>query len=102
MPRRHHHEDEPRILQEGELLVTGDGEVTLDEALRRSRALLIHSEEAIFVAFKKDETPCPPCAGGQPDELEWEVFERRRQLFLKIKWHVNSARTIVWCIYEVD
>jgi len=84
------------------MTVTGHGEVVIDEELKRSRALLVHSEEAVYVGFKEDEHCAPPCAGGRPDELRWELIERRRQLFLKIHWHVNSARTIIWKIYEVD
>jgi hypothetical protein len=91
-----------RIIDEGELLVTNRGDVVLDVPLRRSRALLVRSEEAVLVEFKRDDEPCPPCAGEGPDELGWEVVERRRDLFLKIWWRVNCARTIVWKIFEVD
>lgn len=105
MPRerdRHHHHHEPVVIEEGEALVTGEGEIILETPIRRSRAVLIHSEEAVTVYFSPDDDPCPPCAGADPDELEWEVIERRRELFLKIFWRVNCARTIIWKIYEVD
>jgi|SRR5579863_1260889 len=106
MPRsrddRHYPHHDLKVLQEGEMTVTGRGHATLDEPLRRSRALLVRSEEAVLVEFKPDDEPCPPCAGEAPDELEWEVIEKRRQLFLRIKWRVNCARTIIWKIYEVD
>lgn len=102
MPRERKHHHEPRIIDEGELLVTGSGEVILEQPLRRSRALLIHSEEAVIVYFSPDDDPCPPCAGEAPDELEWMAIERRREIFLKICWRVNCARTIIWKVFEVD
>ena len=91
-----------KVTSEGELHVTGDGQIVIDEPLKRTRALLIRSVDAIIVEFGTNDPPCPPCAGEAPDEVRWEVIERRRELFLKITWHVNSARTIIWKIFEVD
>jgi hypothetical protein len=90
------------VVNEGSMLVTGKGHVTLDEPLKRSRALLIGSEDAVLVEFDPTEPPPPPCAGAAPDELKWEAVELRRQLFLRITWRVNTARTIIWKIFEVD
>jgi hypothetical protein len=101
--RHHPHHKRLRVLAHGELDVVGDGEVVIEEPLQRSRALLVHSEEVVSVSFEEDESPCPPCGTDEPDDLDWEVFERHRgrELFLKIRWHVNCARTITWVIYEV-
>ena len=96
----------------GELLVTGCGEVVIDESLPRSRALMVQPELYIHVEFDPNEAPPPPCAGGLLDELEWELFFKRdhghghshgshsheEELKLKITWQVNSARTIIWRI----
>ena len=84
------------------MTVTGRGHVTIDEPLKRSRALLVHSEEAVLVEFDPNEPPPPPCAGEAPDELKWEAVEVRHQLFLRISWRVNTARTIIWKVFEVD
>lgn len=108
MPRRRHRKSDPhypapvlKVVEEGELLVTGRGEAIVDVPLRRTRALLVKSEEAVQVYFKPDED-CPPCAGEAPDDLDWDVVERERQLFLRFCWRVNCARTIIWKIFEVD
>jgi hypothetical protein len=102
--RHHPHHKQPKIVAKGELLVTGADSVVIEEELRRSRALLVHSEEVVMVRFKEDEPPCPPCNSQEPDDLDWEVFERRhgRELFLRIKWRVLCARTVIWEIYEVE
>jgi hypothetical protein len=101
-PIRYPDHSQERTLLEGEMTVTGTGYVTIDEPLKRSRALLVHSEEAIMVRFKEASSPCPPCADGVPDSVDWEIVERRRELKLKIKWHVACARSICWKIFEVD
>jgi len=98
----------------GELLVTDNGELLIEQPLHKSRALLIHSDEAVIVCWN-DEPSHPPCVPIRPDELGWEVFEwnnhkcgtgRRHshhdgELFLLIKWHVNSARSIRWQVFEI-
>ena len=92
---------ETRIFSRGDLLVTGQGEVVVDEVLPRSRALLFQPEEYITVEFDPNEVP-PPCTGGGEDELDWKLFLRKvrhdDELRLKISWSVNSARTILWQI----
>lgn len=109
---RNHHKK--HVLEQGELLVTGTGETIINKPLKRSRALMVRSEEAALVYFDENEPPCPPCASSEPDELEWDVFEHQLQhphecedehvgkIYLRIKWHVNCARTIKWCIFETN
>lgn len=100
----HNHHEKHKVLMEGELHVTGDGEVIIEEALRASRALLTHNKEAVQVVFV-GEPMCPPCAPFVPDELDWELFERRHhdveEIFLKIFWKVSCSRTIVWRVFEI-
>jgi len=103
-PERRH---EPKVLYKGDLLVTGDGSIVVTEKpLKRCRPLLIHSEEVVIVRFKEDECVPPPCVGTHHrlDELDWEAFEREPfgELFIRIKWRVSSARTVEWCIIEVE
>lgn len=102
-----------KVLASGELLVTGNGEVVIDEVLPRTRAILVQPELYIFVEFDPNESCPPPCAGGGEDELDWELFfkqvhpehrhrgrhgKEEEELRLKICWHVQTARTIVWRI----
>lgn len=69
--KKHH---EPRIVLQGELLVTGKGELMIEEPVHPSRALFVGSTEAVVVEWG-EEPPCPPCAPNEPDELQWEVYE---------------------------
>lgn len=101
---RHYPRPDLKVVAQGELLVTGHGEVVLAEHIHRSRAALVHSDEAVEVVFKPEEHHHhPPCAPTTIDVLEWEVIERDdcRDLFLKIKWSVSTARTVLWYVYEV-
>ena len=102
------------MLAQGDLLVTGCGHVIVDCIIPRSRALLIQPENYITVEFDPHEPAPPPCNTGEPDELKWELFfhhahdEQRHhdyhhagaeeELRLRIMWHVNEARTIIWRI----
>lgn len=99
-----------RVFARGSLLVTDTGEVIIDEVLPRNRAMLTDPDSYIFVEFDPAEPPPPPCAGGLPDEVDWELFFRHthdthldlkkkpEELKLKIDWRVSTARTIVWQI----
>ena len=96
-----------KIFAEGEMLVTGTGEVIIDEVLPRMRALLVQPDAYITVEFDPKELPCPPCVGDGSEELDWELFFRHahdhkksqdEELKLKITWKVNSARTVIWSV----
>jgi len=103
MDDRHYPHPKQRVLGHGNLLVTGHGHVIIEERLRRSRALLVRSIEAVYVAFSADDPPCPPCSSSAPDELSWETIERHRgELYLKINWRVSCARTINWKVFEIE
>lgn len=109
MRKRHYrHNPRARVISEGDLHVNGQGSLTIEEPLRRSRALLVHSVEAVDVYFN-DEPTVPPCNPPHcPDELDWELVERHShrdrngELFLKITWKVGASRHIGWKIYEID
>lgn len=111
MRKRHYrHNPRARVVSEGDLHVSGQGALTIEEPLRRSRALLVHSVEAVDVYFN-DEPSVPACNPQPhcPDELDWELVERHNhrdrnggELFLKITWKVNASRHIGWKIYEID
>lgn len=91
----------------GKLLVTGKGEIIVDEKLvglrhRRDR------KHVVEVCFKPEE-PSAACVPHNHDQLRWELVERRRRspreafdLDLKIWWHVHAERTIVWKITFID
>ena len=102
-----------KVFASGEMLVTDCGEVVIDEVLPKSRALLVQPENYIIVQFDPNEPPPPPCAGGLPDECDWELFFKHvhdshhhhhghhgseEELKLKISWRVATARTIIWQI----
>ena len=113
MPKHHKH---PHIvLAAGELLVTDDGEVVVDEILPKNADLLSNPERYVTVEFALDDCSPPPCAGdGEPEELKWELFFKKHdhhgrghgkghehhedELKLKITWHVSGARTIKWMV----
>lgn len=97
-----------KIFTSGELLVVDKGEVTIDEIVPKSRALLVRPGDFIHVEFDPSEPECPPCAGGDMiDEIRWELImspvmhhhhHAEEQLRLRIKWRVSTARTILWKI----
>ena len=93
------------VIAAGELLVTGKGEVVIDEPMPHSPELLRHPYKYVTVEFDPNEPPPPPCAGNDdPDELRWELIIVRHhhhhgeELRLRIDWSVNSARTILWSV----
>ena len=111
MSKRHDH---PHIvLAAGELLVTDDGEIVVDEVLPRNQELLHCPDKFVSVEFAVDDCTPPPCAGdGEPEELKWELFFKKHdhaghgrnhehhedELKLRITWHVSGARTIKWMV----
>lgn len=95
-----------RLVTAGDMLVTGHGEIVLEEVLPHDFSF--HAK----VEFAPEEAPDPcvgPCHG---DELEWEVDVRPRighgrcrraelatsceRFKLRIAWNVGKARTINW------
>lgn len=88
----------------GSLLVTGEGEVIVDDTMPLSPELLRNPTKYVTVEFDPNEPAPPPCAGsGEPDELWWELIIVRHHHFgeelkLRIEWFVNSSRTIIWSV----
>ena len=94
----------------GALHVTGEGEVVIDEVVPVNKALLQDPEAYITVQFDPNQPAPPPCPGGLPDEVDWELFfqhihdpglipgQPREQLKLKVLWRVQSDRTVLWQI----
>lgn len=97
-----------RRLNRGELLVTGHGHIVVKEPIRLSRALLVRSKEVVRVEFAPRDQSCVPCNPTLPDELDWDIVEEHEHkqrhpiAFLRITWHVHSARTILWEIFDVE
>jgi len=83
-----------RVLAEGDMLVTGRGEIVLDET--------IPYDPELTVSVDFDEEQIPPCVGvSDHDVLDWEMALTHHaghgDVFkLKINWHVSSARVVSW------
>ena len=101
-----------QVFASGSLLVTGEDEVVIDEVLPPNKALVQNPEAYVIVQFDPNQPAPPPCAGGLPDEVDWELFfqhvhdvglfgfkkNKREQLKLKILWRVATSRTVSWQI----
>jgi hypothetical protein len=99
-----------QVFAQGTLSVTGEDQVIIDEVLPANKALLQDPEAFITVQFDPTQPAPPPCAGGLPDEVDWELLfthvhdtslfnlKKKEQLKLKILWRVSSSRTIAWQI----
>lgn len=108
--RRRHVTRLPQVIAEGSMLVVDAGNVVINEPLPKVHGLLDDPEKYVVVEFDPDEPCAPPCAGGEADELDWELtFKHRHEeetgdcaddLHLKITWRVSSARTIIWRLFE--
>ena len=108
--KRHHnynHHEDKELVAEGELLVSGHGEIIIDEQLKPSR-LLRNPTDAIVVRFDDHPRP-PPCAPHHhhPDVVDFEVGTRQHphrghELCLVIRWRVSQPRKVIWQVYEVD
>ena len=75
-------------IMSGELLVCGKDMLQIE---------LKHGKpDTVLVEFKHNHisTPCNP----HNDHLSWEIHDRHHGLVLVIKWHVASAREIIWAI----
>jgi len=94
------------VIASGTLLVTGTGDVVLDEDLSKFRKrLLKHPQRHIFVQFDDSDPGPAPCTSGPPDSVTWSLlFEHSHDelshckncLKLKLSWTVASSRTISW------
>src|SRR5579885_3362871 len=62
------------VFAQGILHVTGEGEVVIDEVLPADKSLLKDPEAYITVQFDPNQPAPPPCPGGLPDEVDWELF----------------------------
>ena len=101
-----------QVFAQGSLLVTGEDEVVIDEVLPKNKALLTNPELYITVQFDPNQPAPPPCAGGLPDEVDWELFFKhvhdpglvgkkpKEELKLKILWRVQSSRMVTWSISQ--
>lgn len=100
-----------KVIASGTLLVTGQGEVVIDEAIPKSRAMLVQPDLYVSVGFDPNDPAPPPCVGGLPDECDWELFfrhihdthltkEKAEELHLKIEWRVATSRTVVWQVLD--
>jgi len=105
-----------KLFSTGTVLVTGTGEIVIDEVLPSNKAMLENPDVYITVEFDPTAPAPPPCAGGLLDECDWTLFFRHihdtrldtrvkldpthrvEELKLKIEWNVSSARTLIWTI----
>ena len=89
----------------GELIVTGKGEVVIDDVVSHSPKMFKHPHRYVSVEFDPHRHLSPPCAGHDvPDCLNWELIifrhphHGKEELRLRINWNVNRTRAIVWTI----
>lgn len=58
----------------------------------------------LSIGFIDDSTHVlPPCGGGLPDTLEWEVIKRNKskkhqRYVLRVKWDVQRPRKLAWAV----
>ena len=113
MKHHNHHEehDTSRDIS-GELVVTGRGDIDIEERLPNSRMLEARPEEVVCVRFDDEEPPHPSCNTHHHDHLSWELRLRKCCEFhrhdsdhrmyeyyvLHIQWHVFDTRTIIWSV----
>lgn len=112
---KYRHNDDPHDKSNdisGELIVTGRGDVDIEERLPRSRMLEVRPLEVVHVCFKEIDPPLPSCTPHHHDKLEWylrlrpccpyhtsQSGHRPHEYFvLHIRWRVFSERTIVWSV----
>jgi len=101
-----------RLFASGTVLVTGSGELIIDEVLPAIKTILENPDIYIVIEFDPNAPAPPPCAGGLPDECDWTLCfkhvhddthidpkQRHEELKLKIEWRVAAARFLTWRIY---
>lgn len=105
MPKKQHHASTKSV--GGELIVTNEGEVLIDEEMPLSPELLRHPHKYVTVEFDPHRHLPPPCSGNDfPDQIRWELIivrhptRCREELRLRIEWHVNGARAIKWSVKQ--
>jgi hypothetical protein len=98
-----------RIFTDGRLLVTGEGQVNIEEMVPKSRALLVHPADYVSVCFDPHDHHPPPCGHHRMvDEVDWELYMHHvrepranhpeEELRLRIRWKVSTPRTVIWQI----
>jgi hypothetical protein len=95
----------------GTVTVTGTGELVLDELMPPNKSFLQNPDLYVLVEFDPTQPSPPPCAGGLPDEIDWELVYhhvhdthldpqlKQDDLRLKLKWRVSTGRSVVWKIF---
>lgn len=93
------------VAAQGTLLVTGSGNVVVDKTLLTDHRLLQDPERFIVVEFDPLVPVPPPCAHDNEDSVDWELIYQPHhnvidgKLQLKVIWHVNGSRHVVWTVY---
>ncbi len=90
----------------GELIVTNEGGVVIEEAMPQSSELYLCSHKYVTVEFDTHHhSHSTPCAGhNKPDELRWCLVIVRHpkhgneEIRLKIDWSVSGVRAIKWSV----
>lgn len=87
------------LISAGDMLVTGQGEIVLEESVQHDPDL------TVCVEFDAEEAP-DPCVGPcYDDEIAWELDVHHKRGYchtdcervrLRIRWSVGKARTITW------
>lgn len=103
----HHRQPAPPVSSfGGELIVTNEGAVIIEEALPHIPELFTHPNKYVKVEFDHHHhSHSTPCAGhNAPDELRWNLVIVRNhrhggeELRLRINWHVTGVRAIKWSV----
>lgn len=92
------------------MLVTGTGEIVIDEVLPPNKAFLEDPDAYVTVEFDPNSPVPAPCVVDLPDECDWTLFfkhvhdthlnhhQKAEELKLKVQWRVASSRTLIWQI----
>lgn len=84
------------LVAKGELLVTDEGEVIIEEPLGHQPAVFWTQVELV-------PEQCSTLCGSHPiDHVYSKLEEHKGELKLVIRWMVGSCRTILWWIHRRD